>query len=153
MNVELASLGYIYKDGAYLLLHRTKKDNDTSLGKWVAVGGKIEQNESPDDALIREVKEETGLDVITYNMKGIVTYPEFYPGVTSQMHIYEITNFEGELIDCPEGDLKWIDKNDIKDLPMWEGDKLIFKWMENSFFTAKIKYEGDKMDLMSIKFN
>lgn len=154
MNVELASLGYIYKDGQYLLLHRNKKENDTSLGKWVAVGGKIEEGESPDDALIREVKEETGLDVISYNMKGVVCYPEFYPGVTEYMFIYEITEFDGDLIeDCKEGELKWIDKQDINDLHMWEGDKLIFKWMDQSFFSAKIKYENDTMNLESIQFN
>ena len=87
-------------------------------------------------------------------MKGVVCYPEFYPGVTEYMFIYEITEFDGDLIeDCKEGELKWIDKQDINDLHMWEGDKLIFKWMDQSFFSAKIKYENDTMNLESIQFN
>lgn len=152
-NVELASLGYIVKDGNYLMLLRNKKENDKSAGKWVGIGGKIENGESPDDALIREVKEETGLNVKEFNIKGIVTYPEFYPGVTEYMYIYEVTDFDGELIECNEGELKWISKVELKDLRMWEGDKLILKWMEQSFFSAKIRYEDDNMTLESLQFS
>lgn len=153
-NVELASLGYIRKDGDILMLLRNIKENDNSHGKWVGIGGKVEHGESPDDALIREVKEETGLDVKSYKLKGIVTYPDFYPGIDSHMNIYEVNDFDGDLSECDEGELKWIHSDEIKNLNMWEGDKLILKWIDESFFTAKIRYEeNDKMTLESLQFH
>ena len=153
MNKELASLGYIIKDGKYLMLLRNKKANDNSKDKWVGIGGKIEHNESPDDALVREIKEETGLDVVSFNLKGIVTYPDFYPNVTSYMHIYEVTEVAGDLLECDEGKLEWISEDKLKDLNMWEGDRLILEWMKKSFFTAKISYKEGDMYLESVKFN
>lgn len=152
MNCELASLGYIKDGDKYLMLHRNKKPNDKSEGKYVAIGGKIEHDESPDEAIVREVKEETGLDVIEYKIKGIVTYPNFYDGITDYMNIYEITKVEGEITNCNEGTLEWLPKEELSKKNMWEGDRLILEWLDHTFFTAKIKYVGDKMEEHSVRF-
>lgn len=128
------------------MLHRTKKENDPNEGKWIGVGGKFEENESPEDCLIREVKEETGLDVKSFKLNCIVTYISD-EWETEYMYVFTVNKFEGNLIECDEGDLKWVEKEKIFDLNLWEGDKIFLKKVINNdqFFTVKYIYEGNDL--------
>lgn len=140
------TLCYIFKNNEILMLYRNKKENDLNEGKWIGVGGKFEEKESPDECLLREVKEETGLTLTKYKLRCLVTFVSD-KWETEHMYVYTATEFEGDLIECDEGELKWIDKDKIYDLNIWEGDKLFLKRMENEeeFFTMKVEYEGDKL--------
>ena len=140
------TLCYIEKDGCYLLLHRVKKENDLNQDKWVGIGGKFEENESPEECLLREVREETGLTLTDYRYCGIVTFvSDRWEG--EYMHLFHATGFTGELIDCDEGVLEWIPKERFAALPQWEGDLLFLDRMERHapFFSMKLRYEGDKL--------
>ena len=140
------TLCYIEKEGCYLLLHRIKKENDLNKDKWIGIGGKFEENESPEECLLREAKEETGLTLTDYRYCGIVTFvSDIWEG--EYMHLFHATGFEGDLIDCDEGTLEWIDKDFFASLPQWEGDKIFLKLMEDGgpFFSLKLCYEGDKL--------
>ena len=117
---SLTTLCYIERDGKYLMMHRNKKENDVNEGKWIGVGGHFEANESPDECLLREVKEETGLELMDYSCKGIVTFVSA-KGVTEYMFLYHSNDFIGELKDCDEGELEWIDKSRLFDLELCEG--------------------------------
>ena len=133
----LSTLCYIEKDGKYLMLHRTKKKNDINKDKWLGIGGKFEKNESPEECIIREVKEETGLILQSYKLRCIVTYVST---TWEEEYIYVFTSndFTGELIECNEGDLQWIDKNKVTELNTWEGDKIFVEKIknDNTFFTV-----------------
>ena len=144
---ELTTLCYIEKDGKYLMLHRVKKDKDINKDKYIGVGGHFEYGESPDDCLKREVMEETGLTLLSYKPRGVVTFiygdatkPE--ERIVEYMHLYTADEFEGELIDCDEGELIWIDKSLVYDLPVWEGDKIFFRLLEEreDYFSLKLVY-------------
>ena len=140
------TLCYIEKEGCYLLLHRIKKENDLNKDKWIGIGGKFEENESPEECLLREAKEETGLTLTDYRYCGIVTFvSDIWEG--EYMHLFHATGFEGDLIDCDEGTLEWVDKDFFASLPQWEGDKIFLKLMEDGgpFFSLKLCYEGDKL--------
>ena len=140
------TLCYIERDGCYLLLHRTKKENDLNHDKWIGIGGKFEENESPEECLLREAREETGLTLTEYRYCGIVTFvSDLWEG--EYMHLYHATGFTGELIDCDEGQLEWLPKEDFAKLPQWEGDKIFLKLMEERvpFFSLKLCYEGDRL--------
>jgi len=144
--MEITTLCYIQKDNKYLMLHRTKKENDLNEGKWLGVGGHFESFESPHECAIREVKEETGLDVVECKLKGMVTFVlnnEF----DEIMFLFNITKFSGDLIECDEGELCWIDKEKLLDLNMWQGDKIFLKLLDESkdFFSLKLEYEDDKV--------
>ena len=144
--MKLTTLCYIEKDGKYLMLHRIKKENDYNEGKWIGVGGKFEENESPDDCLLREVQEETGLKLTSYKTKGIIT---FISNVceTEYMYLYLADGFEGTLKECNEGVLKWIPKEELFSLNLWEGDKIFLKYLiENKdFFSLKLVYDSEKL--------
>ena len=139
---ELTTLCYLIKDGKYLMMHRVKKENDVNKDKYIGVGGHFEYGESPDECLLREVKEETGLTLLDYKARGIVTFV-YGEDVVEYMHLYTSDKFEGEMTDCDEGELVWIPVNDVFDLPIWEGDKLFFKRLEESeeFFSLKLVYD------------
>ena len=141
----LSTLCYIEKDGKYLMLHRTKKKNDINKDKWLGIGGKFEKNESPEECIIREVKEETGLILQSYKLRCIVTYVST---TWEEEYIYVFTSndFTGELIECNEGDLQWIDKNKVTELNTWEGDKIFVEKIknDNTFFTVKFEYDEEK---------
>ena len=140
------TLCYIENDDAYLMLHRVKKENDLNKDKYVGVGGKFKENESPEECLLREVKEETGLTLTDYRLRGVVTFvSNEYEG--EYMYLFTATGYEGDMITCDEGDLEWIPKKDVVNLPIWEGDKVFFKLLDttDSFFTLKLTYEFDKL--------
>lgn len=144
--MKLTTICYIEKDGRYLMLHRTKKKVDISKDKWLGIGGKFEEDESPEECIEREVKEETGLTLNSYKLRGIVTYISTN-WETEYMYIFTSNDFSGNLIECNEGDLEWIDKNDISKINTWEGDKIFLEKLQkdNRFFTVKYKYDGDKL--------
>lgn len=140
------TLCYIERDGKYLMLHRTKKENDLNHEKWVGIGGKFEENESPEECLLREVREETGLRLTAWRYCGIVTFvSDKWEG--EYMHLYTADGFTGELTDCDEGTLEWIDKQQVRRIPTWEGDRLFFDLMERggAFFSLKLCYRGDTL--------
>lgn len=142
----LSTLCYIEKDNQYLMLHRTKKKNDINKDKWIGIGGKFEENESPEECIVREVKEETGLLLKSYQLRCIVTYIST-SWETEYMYVFTSDDFEGEIIECNEGDLQWVDRNEVTKLNTWEGDKIFIEKMQkdNNFFTVKFEYDGDKL--------
>ena len=140
------TLCYIERDGQYLMLHRIKKENDVNHDKWVGIGGKFEDKESPEDCLLREVKEETGLTLTRYAYRGLVTFvSDEWP--TEYMHLFTADGFEGEMTDCDEGNLEWVPKEEIPNLPIWEGDKIFLDLLTKDipFFSLKLRYEGESL--------
>ena len=144
--MRLTTLCYIEKDGAYLMLHRTKKENDQSHEKWLGVGGKFEDGESPEECMLREVREETGLVLKKYRFRGIVTFVSD-EWETEYMHLFTATEYEGTIGECAEGTLKWVLKEDVPSLNLWEGDKLFLKRLNESaqFFSLKVEYQGERL--------
>ncbi len=147
----LTTLCYIEKDEQYLMMHRVSKQNDLNQGKWIGVGGHFIEGESPEECLLREVKEETGLTLTTYKLRGIITFVSDEWGC-EYMHLYTADAFEGtlgakEMEACSEGILKWVPKEEIFDLNLWEGDKIFLKLLlENQgMFSLKLEYEGDTL--------
>ncbi|MBR2621051.1 MAG: 8-oxo-dGTP diphosphatase [Clostridia bacterium] len=141
------TLCYIEKDGKYLMLHRIRKENDENHDKWIGIGGKFEAGESPEDCVLREAQEETGLTLTDYRYRGIVTFvSDLYP--TEYMHLFTATNYTGRLRDdCDEGVLDWIDKDALLALPMWEGDRIFLRLLDENvpFFSLKLVYHGDTL--------
>ncbi|MBQ1194141.1 MAG: 8-oxo-dGTP diphosphatase [Lachnospiraceae bacterium] len=140
------TLCYIEKDNKYLMLLRNKKKIDINKNKWIGVGGKFEADESPEECLLREVKEETGLTLTEYKMRGIITFISD-EWETEYMYLYTAGKFEGNIMECDEGELKWIPKDELFDLNLWEGDKVFLKMLiENSpFFSMKLVYTGNTL--------
>ena len=143
---NLTTLCYIEKDDSYLMLHRTTKENDINKEKWIGIGGHFEEDESPVDCLLREVKEETGLTLLSWHFHGVVTFISDR-WQTEYMFLYTADEFEGELIDCNEGELEWVPKDRIKDLYLWEGDRLFLKTLMDGedFGSLKLRYIGDEL--------
>ena len=144
--MNFTTLCYIQKENKYLMLHRTSKKKDGNKDKWIGVGGHFEKGESPEECLLREVKEETGLELTSYQFRGIVTFisdewPDEY------MCLYTADRYTGDIGNCDEGELVWVEKGKIMDLNIWEGDKIFLKLLtENQpFFSLKLEYKGDKL--------
>lgn len=144
MKSCLTTLCYIEKDDCYLMLHRIKKENDINKDKWIGIGGHFEDRESPEECLLREVKEETGLTLTSYRFRGIVTFVT-ETGLFEYMCLYTADGFEGELLDCDEGTLEWVPKSKLKELNLWQGDYIFLRLLEEreDFFSLKLVYEGD----------
>ena len=142
----LSTLCYIEKEGCWLMLHRVKKKNDVNHDKWIGVGGKFEEGESPEDCLLREVREETGLTLTQWRYRGIVTFVSDQ-AETEYMHLFTATGFEGQMKVCDEGDLEWIAKDRLPALTLWEGDKIFFRLLngERPYFSLKLVYDGDTL--------
>ena len=139
------TLCYIEKDSMYLMMHRVKKKNDENEGKYIGIGGHFLENESPIDCIIREAKEETGLDIKPI-YRGIVTFvSNVYE--TQQMHLFTCQDYEGEITPCSEGELKWIKKSELDKIPLWEGDKIFLDLLNKDapFFVLKLVYENDTL--------
>ena len=145
--MKMTTLCYIEKEGKYLMLHRVKKYHDINAGKWIGVGGHVENGETPEECLLREVKEETGLTLTAYRLRGLVTFlsdvcePEL-------MCVFTADAFDGELIECDEGELAWVEKSDVLGLPTWEGDRVFLERLlsgDERFFSIKLRYEGDRL--------
>lgn len=144
---SLSTLCYIEKDGNYLMLHRNVKKNDVNEGKWIGVGGHFEAEESPEECVLREVKEETGYTLTSYQFRGLVTFVSGN-GITEYMSLFTADGFEGEEIPCDEGELKWVSKEEVYKLNLWEGDKIFLQLLVETkeFFSLKLVYDGhDKL--------
>ena len=146
MSMKNTSLCYIERKDEFLMLHRVKKEKDINKDKWVGAGGKFEYGETPEECMIREVKEETGLNVEGYRYCGIVTFVSDIWG-TEYMHLFSVDKFSGEIGECDEGVLEWVKKDNVKNLPIWEGDKVFLKLMAENipFFSLKLVYEGERL--------
>jgi 8-oxo-dGTP diphosphatase len=144
--MKLTTLCYIEKDDKYLMLHRVKKENDLNHDKWVGVGGKFEPDETPEECMLREVREETGLTLTKYRFRAILTFLSD-EWETEYIHLYTASKFTGTLLECDEGNLEWIPKSEIDKLKLWEGDKIFFKLLRETedFFSLKLRYEGEKL--------
>lgn len=143
---ELTTLCYIEKDGCYLMLHRVKKEKDVNKDKWIGVGGHFEKDESPEECLLREVKEETGLTLTSWKFRGILTFiADGWP--SEYICLFTADGFTGRLRACDEGSLKWVRKEDVFDLNLWEGDKIFHRLLmeRDDFFSLKLRYDGDKL--------
>lgn len=140
------TLCHIEKDGKYLMLHRVKKENDQNRDKWIGIGGGFEDKESPEESNAREVLEETGLILNSAKYCGIVTFVSDTYG-TEYMHIFHTSDFSGTVKECDEGVLEWVEIEKIYSLPIWEGDKIFLRLIEQNvpFFSLKLEYEGDTL--------
>lgn len=144
--MKLTTLCYIEQDERYLMLHRVKKENDLNHDKWIGVGGKLEDGETPEECLLREVQEETGYTLTQYRLRGIITFlSDEWESET--MYLYTATGFTGTQCTCDEGNLVWVPKKEIESLKLWEGDKIFFRLLEEDkgVFSLKLRYEGDTL--------
>ena len=140
------TLCYLERGDSYLMLHRIKKKNDLNHDKWIGVGGKFEDRESPEDCVLRETLEETGLTLTDYRYRGLITFVNTCCP-TEYMHLFTATGWTGTPIVCDEGELAWIKKTELLQLPMWEGDKIFLRLLEENtpFFSLKLEYDGDTL--------
>lgn len=142
-----STLCYLERDGQYLMLHRVKKQNDANHDKWIGVGGKFEEGESPEDCVTREVWEETGLTLTDYAYRGVVTFvSDRWEG--EYIHLFTATGFTGQVKECDEGQLEWISKEKLMQLPMWAGDRLFLERIAQPepFFSLKLRYRGETLE-------
>jgi len=141
-----STLIYIERGDEYLMLHRTKKENDLNHDKWIGIGGKFEADEAPEDCMLRETREETGLTLTRWRYRGIVTFVSDR-WETEYMHLFTADGFTGTLRSCDEGDLEWIKKSDLLSLKLWEGDKIFLRLLDSPepFFSLKLQYEGETL--------
>lgn len=138
------TLCYLQRGSQYLMLHRVKKENDLNEGKWIGIGGKCEENESPEECVLRECREETGLHLTRCRYRGLVTFvSDRWEG--EYMHLFTAGDFTGEIGPCDEGVLEWLDKKALRSLPLWEGDHIFLDLLEAEapFFSLKLVYQGD----------
>lgn len=139
----LATLCYVQQDNKTLMLHRVKKENDYHEGKWNGLGGKFEPGETPEECAVREIEEESGLKVKNPELKGFISFPNFDGKNDWNVFVFTADEFDGELIDSPEGKLEWIENEKLCDLNLWDGDKIFIKWIfEDKFFSAKFIYDN-----------
>lgn len=141
-----STLCYCLSGDQILMLHRVKKKNDINHHKWIGIGGKFEKDESPEECLLREAKEETGLTLTSWRCRGVVTF------LNTQcegeyMYLFTADGFTGDLTDCPEGDLQWVSRDFLDALPTWEGDKIFLDllWQDAPFFLLTLRYDGDRL--------
>ena len=140
------TLCYIEREGKYLMLHRVKKRHDPNHDKWIGVGGGIEAGETPEDCLLREVREETGLRLTAYRARGVIDFIND-ACEDERMHLYTADGFTGELIPCDEGTLEWVDIDRVPDLPLWEGDRVFLRLLREGapYFRLRLEYHGDAL--------
>ena len=141
-----STLCYIVKDGKVLMLHRVKKKNDINHDKWIGIGGKFEPEEAPEECILREAKEETGLTLTSWQCRGVVTFLQ-EGGEGEYMYLFTADDFTGELTECDEGDLQWVSLDFLDALPKWEGDRIFLNllWQDAPFFLLTLRYQGDRL--------
>ena len=141
-----STLCYVTRGDDVLMLHRVKKKNDINKDKWIGIGGKFEENESPDECLLREALEETGLTLTSWKCRGIVTFLT-ETGFGEYMYLFTADGFEGDLKECDEGDLQWVSRDFLDSLPKWEGDQIFLDlmWQNAPFFLLTLRYDQDKL--------
>lgn len=141
-----STLCYLVKDGKVLMLHRVKKKNDINHDKWIGIGGKFEPEEAPEECILREAKEETGLTLTSWRCRGVVTFLQ-EGGEGEYMYLFTADDFTGELIECDEGDLQWVSMEFLDALPTWEGDRIFLNllWQNAPFFLLTLRYQGDRL--------
>lgn len=141
-----STLCYLVKDGKVLMLHRVKKKNDINHDKWIGIGGKFEPEEAPEECVLREAKEETGLTLTSWRCRGVVTFLQ-EGGEGEYMYLFTADDFTGELIECDEGDLQWVSMDFLDALPTWEGDRIFLNllWQDAPFFLLTLRYQGDRL--------
>ena len=141
-----STLCYLVKDGKGLMLHRVKKKNDINHDKWIGIGGKFEPEEAPEECILREAKEETGLTLTSWRCRGVVTFLQ-EGGEGEYMYLFTADDFTGELADCDEGDLQWVSLDFLDALPTWEGDRIFLNllWQDAPFFLLTLRYQGDRL--------
>ena len=141
------TLCYITRGAQVLMLHRVKKKNDLNQDKWIGIGGKFEADETPDECLLREAWEETGLSLTRWQCRGVVTFLPNGPWDGEYMYLFTADGFEGELKVCDEGDLQWVSREFLGSLPTWEGDAIFLEllWQNAPFFLLKLRYDGDRL--------
>ena len=151
--MKLGTLCYITDGNKTLMLHRIKKENDMHEGKWNGLGGKVNGGESPEECVKREVKEESGLLIEEPHLKGVLTFPKFDEIDDWMVFVFTADKFSGELTECDEGELEWIDNKKVMDLNLWEGDKIYMKWLNDyPFFSAKFIYKKRKLQSHKVSF-
>ena len=149
----LATLCYLTCAGATLMVHRNRKPGDMHEGKWNGLGGKLEPGESPEECVAREVLEESGLTIPAPRLRGLLTFPQF-KGNDWLVFVYTADTFSGQLIDSPEGDLRWVKQDELESLPLWPSDAIFFAWMRSKrFFSAKFNYRGDELIDYQVAFH
>ena len=154
MKTIVATLCYVRSGERTLMLHRNKKPGDVHKGKWNGLGGKLEPGESPDECVVREIREESGLTLLDPKLRGVLTFPAFKPGEDWLVFVYTATRFEGELGECPEGDLEWVSGERLAALPLWEGDRIFLPWLEQPrFFSAKFVYREGRLASHEVSFS
>lgn len=151
--MKLATLCYVQRGGQTLMVHRVKKQNDMHQGKWNGLGGKLDPGESPEECAIREVYEESGLICRRPRLRGVITFPAFDEIDDWYTFLFTLDNFEGELIDSPEGDLAWIDDDKLLDLNLWPGDRVFLPWIfQDRIFSAKFVYDQGEFQWYEVTF-
>ncbi|MEW6003975.1 MAG: 8-oxo-dGTP diphosphatase [Stygiobacter sp.] len=151
--MQLATLCYVMKDNKTLMLYRNKKENDYHEGKWNGLGGKFEKGETPEECVIREVKEESGLEIKEPKLHGIITFPMFDGLKDWYVFMFTVNNFSGNIIESNEGKLEWIPNDKLLELNLWEGDKIFIPWLfQGKYFSAKFIYRDKKLISHSVSF-
>lgn len=151
--MKLATLCYVFDGNKVLMINRNKRANDMHLGKWNGLGGKFNQGETPEECVIREVYEESGLIIKNPKLKGFLTFPAFDDEEDWYVFVFTATEFTGNLKESEEGELEWIEWENVFNLPLWEGDKYFLEWLkDDKFFSAKFIYKGSKFISHSVVF-
>lgn len=153
MKMIAATLCYVRSDGRTLMLHRNKKEGDVHRGKWNGLGGKLDAGESPEECVVREVREESGLTLKDARLRGVLTFPAFKNGEDWLVFVYTATKFEGSLGACAEGELEWVEDARVPELPLWEGDRIFLPWLDGEkFFSGKFVYVDGRLARHDVAF-
>jgi 8-oxo-dGTP diphosphatase len=154
MKTITATLCYLRSEGRTLMMHRNKKPGDVHKGKWNGLGGKLDSGESPEECVIREMREESGLTIAAPRLRGILTFPAFKPGEDWLVFVYTASRYSGVLETCAEGDLEWVTAERLAALPLWEGDRIFLPWLEQErFFSGKFNYVDGRLQSHAVSFH